>query len=206
LDHTGMPKITEARVLGESFELYVPMTCPPGEDCPPPCRSLPWLAPGDVCIEKVLYTCPGGPTVYGWLIVMSDVPNPCSGGFFGIGVYLIGTGWDEPEYEITVTPESINFGSVAVGTVSPPQLFEVANTGDTEQEVMISDPKTSDFYIYFIPGTQCGLIQHLDPGQSCEYMVLFKPDSPGSYQEQIYVHSQDPDSPDVVQLTGRGVQ
>jgi hypothetical protein len=182
--------------------------CLPGQPCYPGCRESPVLGPGEICAEWVRYIAPGGPTVYGRLWVTSDVARSCSGGSFSAVVSLVGAGKQPPlqEYEITVSPVAIDFGHVQVGAASPTQLFEVANTGDLSLQVTIEEPESQSFGLWVIPDTGCDLVQPLAPGESCEYAVRFAPESAGLHQAQLPVFSQDPDSPDVLELSGYGVE
>ncbi|HUU03381.1 MAG TPA: choice-of-anchor D domain-containing protein [Myxococcota bacterium] len=203
-------QVAAVSLIGSDFELDTgPIICPVGQPCYPSCGSLPNLEPEGYCTENIIYVSPGGPTVFGKLIVTADLVDPCSNGVFSLLLPLIGTGkhfGGIHEYKTTITPSTIDFGDVNVGTSAAARIFEVTNTGDLGQLVTIVNPDTQYYGVWMVPDTQCERVQYLDPGESCEYMVHFVPDSVGLFQDQIRVQSQDPDAPDIVQLLGHGVQ
>ena len=79
--------------------------------------------------------------------------------------------------DITVTPSSLDFGSVPVGTSSPTQPITIKNDGLTDDLLVkaITLPGTA-----FQKTSDGCSNQTLAPGQSCTVSVLFKPGSTGS--------------------------
>jgi len=166
----------------------------------------PALAPGETCTEKIVYTAAGGPTVYGWYIVATDRQHPCLLGHWSMTARLVGQGKDIglPEYSIDVTPGSLAFDTVHLD--DPPAVpqslyFTVVNSGNRGQTVSMEAPQMDVFAV--APEAEgCEFEQFLSPGDGCTYRVVFTPLSEGTFTGQVAVHSQDPDSPDIVTLSG----
>jgi len=199
--------VTDAYVIGEQFAIDPgPFWCPQPGPCYPLCSDGPALAPGETCTEKIVYTAAGGPTVYGWYIVATDRQHPCLLGHWSMTARLVGQGKDIglPEYSIDVTPGSLAFDTVHLD--DPPAVpqslyFTVVNSGNRGQTVSMEAPQMDVFAV--APEAEgCEFEQFLSPGDGCTYRVVFTPLSEGTFTGQVAVHSQDPDSPDIVTLSG----
>ena len=104
-----------------------------------------------------------------------------------------------PPPTLTVTPSSLNFGSVEVGTTSAPQTLTVTNTGSTTGEVAgldIQDPPGTDdtggageFTLQVSgPGQDCAEVV-LAPGASCSESLTFMPFLAGPQPIVVYVEA-----------------
>jgi hypothetical protein len=107
--------------------------------------------------------------------------------------------------EISVSPESKEFGGVDVG-LSSGQIFNAANVGLVDLAmgtITITGPYASSFTL---SGNICDQAI-LAPAQDCQFEVDFKPTSPGAKTAQIAIASNDPDRGAlIVPLTGIGLK
>lgn len=99
---------------------------------------------------------------------------------------------------LTVAPLRLNLGEVAVGD-SVVQEIIFANTG--ADEVVVSNIMTSD--PQFMPSTSQLILQSPDSAQMVK--VIFKPQQVGSFSAELTIESNDPQSPFVVSVSGRGI-
>ena len=159
------------------------------------------LAPGQNCMVSLRFK-PGATGLKtSTLSIPSNDPdaneNPAK-------VALSGTGITGGSPDITVTPPSLDFGSIAVGNMSGAQTLTVGNNG------------TAALLIRGITLTGTAFQKTVDncsnttltPGQTCTVKVLFKPGSTGAKSSTLSIPSNDPDTnenPFRVQLTGLGV-
>jgi hypothetical protein len=127
-------------------------------------------------------------------ILSNDPKNPT------INVKLSG---QAPPPAIAISPTSVNFGSVGVGSTSAPKIVTIKNTG------------TSDLTVNAIifAGTNAGDFGHTNnctvvaKGNSCAISVQFSPTSTGSENAMINIFSNDPNPKKAVinvKLSGRG--
>ena len=104
--------------------------------------------------------------------------------------------------DISVSPNSYNFGSVDIGNTST-QTFTISNTGSANLIVgTISIEGTSEFRIYenYCSGAT------IAPSSSCMFQAQFSPTSAGTKSATISILSNDPDeNPLNIALTGTGV-
>jgi len=123
------------------------------------------------------------------------------------GTGTTGGGGSGPK--ITVTPPSLDFGSIAVGSPTPPQQVTVTNDGDAPLKIT-TVKRTGTFASSYIKPTaddHC-TNQTLAPGASCTVSVFFKPTSSGLKPAQLAIPSNDPDparNPVLVGLSGSGL-
>jgi hypothetical protein len=99
---------------------------------------------------------------------------------------------------VTTSVASLNFGGLAMGSSSAPQLIIVTNIGSSVLKihgitVVGSFSETDD----------CAL-QSLSPGQQCSISVVFKPTALGKLGGIVKIEDSDPWSPHVVGLVGTG--
>jgi hypothetical protein len=110
-----------------------------------------------------------------------------------------GGGTTPPPPTLTVSPSSLNFGSVEVGTTSAPQTLTVTNTGSTTGEVAgldIQDPPgtggaggVGEFTLQVSgPGQDCTEVV-LAPGASCSESLTFTPFLAGPQPIVVYVEA-----------------
>jgi Tol biopolymer transport system component len=111
--------------------------------------------------------------------------------------------------DISVSPTSMNFGSITVGSSSTPQTFTVSNTGTVDLHISgIALSDTTNYSLNLNGGTSpCGsTTPTLTPDSSCTVTVTFSPTSAGQKDANLAVISDDPDIPTVnALLTGIGV-
>jgi len=112
--------------------------------------------------------------------------------------------------DISVSPTSLNFGSINVGSSSSPRTFTISNTGAADLHV--SDITLSDTTNYSLNvnggSSPCGsTTPTIAPNSNCTVAVVFSPLSTGQKDASLTVNSNDPDTPTVnVLLTGIGVK
>ncbi len=121
-----------------------------------------------------------------------------------LDVALSGTGVAPTvtEPNISVTPATLDFGNVVVGTTSAPQTVTVANTGNADLTVT-NVTITGDFTV---TGTTCPSDGILAPDASCTADIVFAPASLGDQIGILSIESDDPDTAVVdVALSGTGI-
>lgn len=103
---------------------------------------------------------------------------------------------------VTLTPSSLDFGSLPVGALSPSgQLVEIRNTGNaqlTGLAVSIAGANPADF----IQSNFCGSV--LIAGGFCTVTVKFQPQDAGTRSALLTVTSDAPGSPHTAALSGIG--
>jgi hypothetical protein len=102
-----------------------------------------------------------------------------------------------------VSPAALNFGSIAEGATAQ-LMLTVTNSGTvpvTGITTSLSGVNASDFAVT-VPCAQ----STLTPGQSCNMTVAFTPSSVGQRNVTLAVNSSDPNGPQLVALSGNGVQ
>jgi uncharacterized repeat protein (TIGR01451 family) len=100
--------------------------------------------------------------------------------------------------EVTLTPTSLNFGQVVVGTTSPAQTVILTNTGAAPLDIT-NITNTGPFNI----NETCPA--SLTAGQSCTIEVFFSPTAVGLANGILSIFTNAGTSPDTVLLTGEGV-
>ncbi len=110
---------------------------------------------------------------------------------------------------VSVTPASINFGSVTRGTTSAGQLVTVANTGTVPMKFASNGAftlgGTNPNQFRVATGGLCANGKTLPAGQSCSVTVRFKPTSrtsKGLKTATLRVKDNAPPSPQTVSLSG----
>jgi len=100
-----------------------------------------------------------------------------------------------------LSPTSLDFGSVAVGTTSPAKTVTLTNVGTTTLSITgiaITGTNAGDF----AQTNTCG--SSLAAGASCTVSVTFKPSAKGSLSGILSVTDNAPGSPQTVSLSGTG--
>ena len=132
-------------------------------------------------------------TVSGSILIMSNAPtSPTSVGLSGTGIAATLT--------LNISPASLSFGSITVGTSSAPQTVTITNTGNSN--VTISQISVSGAG-YLIAGG--GTPVTLSPSQALTLTALFSPTGTGSVNGSISIVSNANGSPASVSLSGTGV-
>jgi hypothetical protein len=102
---------------------------------------------------------------------------------------------------VCVSPSSLNFGSVNVGSTSQVQYVTVSNNGSTTLTFNGSFGLTGDFQ--FGGSGTCGAT--LPPAANCLISLKFTPTVAGTRTGTLTVADNDPSSPQTVALSGTGV-
>jgi len=176
----------------------ITLPSPPFSKSADNCSGL-TLSPGASC--NVTYTF--SPTSIGSFFSNSNIPsndpdeNP-------VTISLAGTGVSLNLPDITVTPLSLNFGNVNVGSSSTPQIATIRNDGSANLSlgsIAITGTNASEFSK---TADACSG-QVLTPGASCSLQVSFSPTFAGSKAATLSIPSNDPDeNPVGVSLSGIG--
>ena len=97
-----------------------------------------------------------------------------------------------------------SFGTAGVGGKGVSKSFTIRNDGTAalrNLKLLKDGANAADFHIKDLAVTQ------LDPGASCVFKVIFKPQSPGISKASIHVRSNDPnENPFDIALGGHGVK
>jgi hypothetical protein len=108
---------------------------------------------------------------------------------------------------ITVSPRSINFGSINVGDTSSPQSVTISNGGVLDLEITslsITGVDSPEFSILSESDTCSG--QTVQPSGACTVQLTFSPLSPGVKSATLEISSNDPyENPALVSLSGTGI-
>jgi hypothetical protein len=95
------------------------------------------------------------------------------------------------------SPSSLNFGSQAVGTTSPPHILTLSNTGNAPLDIS-AIAASGDF------GVTQSCVSPLLPGAYCFVPVAFSPTAQGAASGAITISYNAPGSPHTVSLSGTG--
>jgi hypothetical protein len=111
-------------------------------------------------------------------------------------VNLNGTGLTS----VSLTPASIGFGTLKVGSTSPTKTVTVTNLGNalTIQSITIGGANPGNFAQI----NTCG--SGLAAGANCTISVTFTPTVVGSRSATININDSDPTGPQQVTLSGTG--
>lgn len=180
LEITGFPDLTE------------PFSFDPNGSC----GDLPIrINPAASCLLGFAFTPPSGASFsQTFQITSNSVDAPTT-------FTLNGTGIDP---ELTITPNTVEFGSQPLGTTSISQTVVLSNEAQVDLELLsipAIDPPfdTSADNCRPTPVT-------LAPGTSCQLDVFFQPEQAGPVSEQIGIDSDAADSPANLTLNGNGTQ
>ncbi len=147
------------------------------------------IGPGGTSVINATFTPDSAQAEFGTLTILNN-DHP-------VTVPLTGRGITEPVPEIGISPTSLSFGDVVVGD-SLQDTFTIYSEGTATLEVTDIQPPTA----YSVNVTSATL----PPGDSVVVTVTFKPPDILTYDGQIHILSNDPDSPDTtVDVSGRGV-
>src|SRR5207245_1961949 len=130
-------------------------------------------------------------SVSGSLSLVSNAPNSPS------TIALSGTG---VQPQLSVTPATVSFGNVLVGTTGV-QNLTLTNSGSANLTIAQGSVTGAGFSI---SGLTFPLT--LPPGQSSTFSVQFAPTTTGSASGGISLVSDAPNSPSTIALSGTGVQ
>jgi hypothetical protein len=151
----------------------------------------PTVAAGANCAVSVTFTPTKKGVRNGALTFTDNAPNSPQ------IVALKGTG-----QSITLSPTSLNFGTVAVGNTSSQQNVTVTNVGTTVVTFtgfVFAGVAAGD---YLISANTCGAT--IAPGANCSVGVEFKPTTTGKRNAKLNVQNNGGGSPASTSLTGTG--
>jgi hypothetical protein len=151
------------------------------------------LSAGGSCIISVRFT----PTALGARAATLSVADNAAGSPHQVS--LAGTGGNP---SASLTPSSLSYGNVAVGTSAGPLVATLTNTGSAPMTIT-SSTITGTNPSSFTRTTTCG--SSLAIGASCTYSVTFTPATAGNLTATLSVSDSASGSPHTVALSGTGV-
>jgi hypothetical protein len=159
------------------------------------CVGGPGVAPGGTCSAQVVFFPHSAGAGSATLTIGSDaINNPVS-------VSISGTGVNPPV--ASVSPSSISFGNVVIGTESQVQIVTVSNTGGSTLHInsllVSGDPD------FFTLTNNCVGGPGVAPGGTCSAQVVFFPHSAGAGSATLTIGSDAINGPVSVSLSGTGV-
>ena len=150
------------------------------------------LTPGQHYTFTVTFTPPSPANDSGSVSIVSNASNP------NLSVPLSGTGTPVPQGQLAVTPTTLNFGSVAVGTNA--QLQGTLSASGASVTVNSDTLNGSAFAL-------SGLSSYpivIPAGQQVQFTVTFTPSGTGAASGSLSFFSTASNSPTVESLTGTG--
>jgi hypothetical protein len=169
LKNTSDATLNIAKISRASNDFYQSNNCPTV------------LQPEASCTLSVIFTPTSGGTKSGFVTISDDaVGSPQK-------LLLKGTASGSGSIKLTLSPSAINFGDVAVGATSQPQIVTVSNVGTVAAS--FSPPfgfvqETPDCIFHHKP--QCGT--SLAPGASCDVTLTFTPRVAGTKTGQFLIY------------------
>jgi uncharacterized repeat protein (TIGR01451 family) len=139
------------------------------------CTAQP-VAPGQACAILVTFSPTAIGSRSGILTIKSNaLSSPDTVSLSGTGIAPV----------ISVTPGSLQFGSVLVGTTSAPQTVTVANAGDSP--LTVASASTSGPFA--VSNDACSGAGPIGPGGTCQIAVVFAPTATGPASGTLTVSS-----------------
>ncbi|HEB74979.1 MAG TPA: choice-of-anchor D domain-containing protein [Nitrospirae bacterium] len=158
------------------------------------------VQPSNTCTVSAAFVPTAAGTASGTLSIPSDDPDTP---VFDVALSGTGTTTTVLEPNISVTPTTLAFGNVVVGTTSAPQTVTISNTGTAD--LTVTNVVLTGDTDFDVASTTC-TVPVLAPGASCSADVVFTPSSLGGKTALVTIYSDDPDTPSLeVTLTGTGV-
>lgn len=161
------------------------------------CPSI-LVAGGSSCTITVTYTPTAAGTQYGWLSLSSNAPvGP-------YGVSLTGSAF-VPTPALSVTPGSIGFGTLYLGTATSGRVVKITSTGNVPvviSSATLGGANPGDFGIW---NDGCSGAT-LAPGASCTLYVSFEPLRIGTRTATVTIAHNAAGSPSLVSLSGAGAK
>ncbi len=152
------------------------------------------LAAGANCTINVTFT----PSAIGAAAATLNISDNVSGS--PQTVSLSGTGASTAPV-ITVSPVSLAFGSLSVGTTSPAQTITLTNSGTAALSITslaVSGSSASNF----VESDNCG--SSVAAGANCSINITFTPSASGPVTAALYIADNVSGSPQTVSLSGTG--
>jgi hypothetical protein len=162
-----------------------------GSACPP----LTFGSLADSCTIPIVFT-PSGSGVRTATLKLTDnaTGSPQS-------ISLTGEG-QAPTASIDLSPSSMNFGSVNVGSSESPEIGTIYNTGSANVTITglsITGPNAGDFVIF---SNGCDFT--VAPGNFCTYQIAFIPTATGARSATLQISDNAVGNPQGVALSGTG--
>jgi hypothetical protein len=104
---------------------------------------------------------------------------------------------------VAIAPQSVSFGSQAVGTASTPQTVTVTNTGTAPLFFNAESQGGNNSLDFTDTNSQCVGIS-VPPGGSCALTLGFKPTATGTRTGTLQLFDNAPTSPQIINLSGTG--
>ena len=150
------------------------------------------LTPGQHFTFTVTFTPPSPANYGGSVSVVSDASNP------NLAIPLTGTGTPVPQGQLSVTPTSMDFGNVAVGT----QANQTGTLSASGASVTVSSDTVNGSAFTF---SGLSLPVTIPAGQHVQFTMTFTPSGNGVASGSISFASDASNSPTIESLTGTGV-
>lgn len=165
------------------------------------CRSTkPTLLAGQACTVGVTFTPSTVGAALASLVVASNDPDAPTE-----AIALSGVAVSASVADISATPASHNFGTVATGAKSAPLTVVIKNNG-TADLVVSSITASGSSAVTLSAGSCKSLTPTLAAGESCSIAATFAPMLTGPYVGTLSIGSNDPDTPALkLAITGDGV-
>ena len=158
-----------------------------------------YMVPGAYCTINVTFS----PAATGGRVGAVTITDNASNSPQNVG--LTGTGVIPQVPTVSLSPGSLSFGNQAVTTTSAIETSTLTNTGTGT--LTISSIVSSGDFALASTATSCAYAGGMvNVGASCTIDVTFTPTQAGNRAGSIAVTDNAPDSPEVVSLTGTGVQ
>ncbi|HWY59443.1 MAG TPA: choice-of-anchor D domain-containing protein [Terriglobales bacterium] len=150
------------------------------------------LTPGQRFTFNVTFTPPSTGNDTGNIAIVSDASNP------NLAIPLSGTGTPVPQGQLAITPTTMSFGSVFVGTNA--QLNGTLTASGATVIVSSDQLNGSAFAISGLPSFPITI----PAGQQVQFTVTFTPSATGVASGSISFASNASNSPTIESLTGTG--
>ncbi|HDL20960.1 MAG TPA: choice-of-anchor D domain-containing protein, partial [Nitrospirae bacterium] len=107
--------------------------------------------------------------------------------------------------DISAAPPSKDFGTIAVGSFSPSQIFTISNDGTADLVIGSVFLTGTNPYQFSILADNCSG-QTIAPSGTCTIEARYEPTKTGTMYADISIGSNDPDTPTLyIDLTGTGI-
>ena len=148
------------------------------------------LAPTKTCTTSISFTPSASGTIAGFITLVDNAPNsPQLIAVSGSGVY-----------PITVSPATLSFGTVTVGSTSAPKTVTVSN--HQSQTLNLGFVASGNYSATGSGTTPCGATLHANA--RCTLSVAFTPTVNGASQGALTISGNAAFSPQIVGLSGTG--
>ncbi len=105
----------------------------------------------------------------------------------------------------TISPTSLNFGGLRVGTTSQVRPVTVTNPGTSPASLVISGSSISSQFVIYAPNTTCTNGKTVAAGSSCTFGLRFTPTRSSNITGSLSITDNASNSPQTVSLSGQGL-